>query len=88
MRKRPTFNDEFLPCFNRDNVTLVVVSEARGVERISDEGVIANGVEYEVDCIIYASGFEVTSEFSRRIGIPVIEGRDGQSIYEYWKDGY
>jgi cyclohexanone monooxygenase len=88
MCKRPTFNDEFLACFNRDNVTLVDVSEARGVERITEKGVVANGVEYEVDCIIYASGFEVTSEFSRRIGIPVIEGRDGHSIYEYWKDGY
>ncbi|MCC6920510.1 MAG: NAD(P)/FAD-dependent oxidoreductase [Alphaproteobacteria bacterium] len=88
MCKRPTFNDEFLPAFNRPNVTLVDVSEAKGVERITEKGVVANGVEYEVDCIIYASGFEVTSEFSRRIGIPVIEGRGGQSLYEYWKDGF
>ena len=62
MCKRPTFNDEFLPCFNRDNVTLVDVSEAKGVERITPTGVVANGEEYEVDCIIYASGFEISSD--------------------------
>src|SRR4051794_18348708 len=56
--KRPTFNDEYLPCFNRDNVTLVDVSESKGVERITRSGVVANGVEHAVDCIIYASGFE------------------------------
>ena len=43
MCKRPTFNDEFLPCFNQDNVTLVDVSEAKGVERITPTGVVANG---------------------------------------------
>jgi cyclohexanone monooxygenase len=88
MCKRPTFNDEFLPAFNRDNVTLVDVSESKGVDRITEKGVVANGREYEVDCIIYASGFEVTSEFSRRLGIPVIEGRGGQSLYEYWAEGF
>ena len=59
--KRPTFNDEYLPTFNRPNVTLVDVSEAQGVERITKAGVVANGVEYPVDCIIYASGFEITT---------------------------
>ena len=59
--KRPTFNDEYLPTFNRPNVTLIDVSEAKGVERITPKGVVANGVEYEVDCIIYATGFEIGS---------------------------
>src|SRR5258706_9675251 len=85
--KRPTFNDDFLPTFNRPNVTLVDVSEARGVERITKGGVVANGAEYPVDCIIYASGFEISTAFRRRIGFE-IWGRDGLSIYDYYKDGF
>jgi cyclohexanone monooxygenase len=85
--KRPTFNDEFLPTFNRPNVTLVDVSAARGVERITRTGVVANGVEYPVDCIIYASGFEISTAFKRRIGFE-INGRDGLSLYDYYKDGF
>jgi cyclohexanone monooxygenase len=85
--KRPTFNDEYLPTFNRPNVTLVDVSEAQGVERITPKGLVANGVEYEVDCIIYASGFEITTGLRRRVGFEII-GRDGLSIYDYYKDGF
>jgi len=86
MCKRPTFNDEFLACFNQDNVTLVDVSGAKGVERITPRGVVANGVEYEVDCIIYATGFEISSDFRRRLGIEV-NGRDGLSLFDHWADG-
>jgi cyclohexanone monooxygenase len=86
MCKRPTFNDEFLPCFNQENVTLVDVSDAKGVERITPTGVVANGVEYDVDCIIYASGFEISGEFRRRLGIE-INGRDGVSLFDRWADG-
>ena len=85
--KRPTFNDEYLPTFNRPNVTLVDVSEAQGVERITKDGIVANGVEYPVDCIIYASGFEITTGLRRRVGFD-ITGRDGLSIYDYYKDGF
>ncbi len=49
---------------------------------------VANGVEYEVDCIIYASGFEITTEISRRYSIDAIEGRDGVSLFDHWRDGY
>lgn len=86
MCKRPTFNDEYLPTFNRPNVTLVDVSESKGVERITKKGLVVNGVEYEVDCIIYASGFEITSDFQRRIGIPIF-GRRGKSLYDHWRTG-
>lgn len=76
MCKRPTFNDEYLECFNRPNVTLVDVSESKGVERITERGVVANGHEYEVDLIVYASGFETSPDLRRRAGVDVI-GRDG-----------
>ena len=86
MCKRPTFNDEFLPAFNRPTVTLVDVSESKGVERITPKGVVANGVEYEVDCIIYATGFEISANFQRRLGLEV-NGRDGLSLFDHWSEG-
>ncbi|QNE32931.1 NAD(P)/FAD-dependent oxidoreductase [Sphingomonas sp. NBWT7] len=85
--KRPTFNDEYLPTFNRPNVKLVDVSESKGVERITPKGLVANGREYEVDCIVYASGFEITTSFKRRVGFD-IKGRGGQKLHDYWADGY
>ncbi|MDR3660170.1 MAG: NAD(P)/FAD-dependent oxidoreductase [Mycobacterium sp.] len=88
MCKRPCSNDEYLPTFNRTNVTLVDVSECKGVEQVTEKGLVANGVEYEVDCIIWASGFEITTEISRRYAIDVIEGRDGLSLFDHWRDGY
>lgn len=86
--KRPCFNDDYLPTFNRPNVTLVDVSDTRGIERITETGIVANGEEYEVDCIIYASGFESTTDLRRRYGIDAIEGRDGLSIYDHWANGF
>jgi cyclohexanone monooxygenase len=86
--KRPCFNDDYLPTFNRPNVTLVDVSASKGVERITEKGLVVGGVEYEVDLIVYASGFEVTTDSKRRYGIEVIEGRDGLSLYDHWATGY
>jgi cyclohexanone monooxygenase len=86
--KRPCSNDEYLPTFNRPNVTLVDVSACKGVERATETGLVANGVEYEVDCIVYASGFEISTEISRRYAIDAIEGRDGLSLFDHWRDAY
>jgi len=86
--KRPCFSDEYLPTFNRPNVTLVDVSDTKGVERITARGIIAHGVEHEVDCIIFASGFEITTELDRRLGIQPFADRDGQSLYDHWAKGY
>jgi len=85
--KRPTFNDEYLATFNLPNVELVDVSGTKGVERITESAVVANGVAYEVDCIIYATGFEITTSAHRRVDFDTI-GRNGQSLYEHWRDGF
>ena len=85
--KRPTFNDEYLDTFNLDNVELIDVSDSRGVERITETGVVANGIEYEVDCIVYATGFEITTSAHRRVDFDTI-GRNGQSLYDHWADGF
>ena len=86
--KRPCSNDEYLPTFNRPNVTLVDVSECKGVERATEKGLVANGVEYEIDCIVYASGFEISTEISRRYAMETIEGREGLSLFDHWRDSY
>src|ERR1044072_234744 len=74
--KRPTFNDDYLPTFNRPNVTLVDTVEAGGVERITPDGLVANGVEYKVDCIIFSTGFQANSTFRKRFDFEIV-GRDG-----------
>jgi cation diffusion facilitator CzcD-associated flavoprotein CzcO len=83
--KRPCFHDEYLAAFNRPNVHLVD-TEGRGVERITEKGIVANGVEYELDCIVYATGFEVGTSYTRRAGYELF-GRGGQTLSEKWADG-
>ena len=85
--KRPTFNDEYLATFSRDNVEVIDVSESKGVERITENAVVANGKAYEVDCIIYATGFEITTSAHRRVDFDTV-GRDGESLYDHWGDGF
>ena len=63
--KRPCFHDEYLQTYNLDNVALVD-TQGKGVERITEKGVVANRGEYEVDCIIYASGLEVGTHAHRQ----------------------
>ena len=83
--KRPCFHDEYLEAFNRPNVTLVD-TQGKGVERITEKGIVANGVEFELDCIVYATGFEVGTSYTRRAGYDLI-GRDGITLTEKWFDG-
>ena len=83
--KRPCFHDEYLQTFTRPNVTLVD-TVGQGVDCITERGIVANGVEYELDCIIYATGFEVGTEYSRRAGYEII-GRDGITLTEKWAEG-
>jgi len=77
--KRPTFHDEFLPTFNLPHVHLVDTAP-RGVQRINEKGVVHDGVEYALDVLIYATGFEwmATSTFN------MIRGRDGRTLREKW----
>ncbi len=84
--KRPTFNDDYLPTFNRPNVTLVD-TDGRGVDRVTETGLVFDGVEYPVDCIIFATGFEVGTAYTRRAGFEV-HGRDGLTLSEKWSDGF
>ena len=78
--KRPTFHDEYLPTFNLPHVHLVDTAPL-GVRRITERGVEHDGVEYPLDVLIYATGFQwmATSTFN------MIVGRDGRTLSEKWK---
>jgi cation diffusion facilitator CzcD-associated flavoprotein CzcO len=83
--KRPCFHDEYLQSYNNPN-THLIDTDGRGVERIDETGVWVNGVHYEIDCLIIASGFEVGTSYTRRSGYDVA-GRDGQLLSDYWAEG-
>lgn len=83
--KRPCFHDEFLDAFNMPNVELIACPA--GIDHISHEGLVIDGREYPVDCIVFGSGFE--GEFTplpRRAGHDII-GRGGVSLAEKWSGG-
>jgi cation diffusion facilitator CzcD-associated flavoprotein CzcO len=83
--KRPCFHDEYLPTYNRPNVELVD-TKGKGVEALTARGVVANGKEYELDCLIFATGFEVGTTYTRRAGYDIV-GRGGVTLSERWADG-
>jgi cation diffusion facilitator CzcD-associated flavoprotein CzcO len=83
--KRPCFHDAYLQSFNRTGVRLVD-TDGKGVERITHDSVVAGGVAYPVDCIVYASGFEVGAGFVERMGFEVI-GRGGRTLSRSWEEG-
>ena len=83
--KRPCFHDEYLQTYNRPNVHLVDTG-GKGVERIDATGVWVAGVRYEIDCLIFASGFEFATDYSRRAGFETI-GRGGRTLSAHWADG-
>ena len=83
--KRPCFHDEYLQTFNRSNVHLID-TDGRGVDRITERGVVAAGVEYPLDCLIFATGFEVGTDYTRRAGYDVT-GSGGVKLSEHWAGG-
>ena len=83
--KRPCFHDEYLPAFNRANVHLVD-TDGKGIHEVGENGPIFNGVEYPVDLLIYASGYEVTSDYHHRLGFDP-KGRGGIPLSKAWGTG-
>ena len=83
--KRPCFHDKYLQAFNRPNVHLVD-TDGHGVDRITPNGVVAGGKHYEIDCLIFATGFEVGTDYTRRCGYDLV-GPGGQHLSEHWAGG-
>lgn len=83
--KRPCFHDEYLQSYNLPSVKLVD-TDGKGVERITPDAVVVDGVDYKVDCIIYASGFEVGTSHTGRMGFNPT-GSDGRKLSKHWDGG-
>jgi cyclohexanone monooxygenase len=83
--KRPCFHDDYLATFNRPSVKLVD-TQGKGVERITREGAVVAGREYKLDCLIFATGFEVGTSYARRAGYHV-HGVAGRTLEEKWATG-
>jgi len=83
--KRPLFSDDFLESLNKPNVK-VVDTDGVGVTKIDETSVYANGKAYEVDCIIFATGFDVAAA-AHKVGGYELVGRDGLTVDEKWKNG-
>ena len=83
--KRVCFHDDYLSAFNRPNVHLVD-TEGRGVDEITRRGPVVDGIEYPIDLLIYASGFEVTTDLHHRLGFDP-KGVDGVALSERWAQG-
>ncbi|OBB27370.1 flavin-containing monooxygenase [Mycolicibacterium elephantis] len=81
--KRPGFNDEYLQAFNKTNVHLMD-TDGRGPDAITETGILVDGREYEVDIIVYATGFEAVVTPDRSGGFDVI-GCDGLTLAQAWK---
>ncbi|MGK0400970.1 MAG: cation diffusion facilitator CzcD-associated flavoprotein CzcO [Candidatus Azotimanducaceae bacterium] len=82
MCKRPCFHNEYLPSFNLPNVHLVD-TQGQGITEISPKGPVFEGREYDLDLLVYATGFEV-----QQTGIyNDIVGEDGVNLQDKYKDG-
>ncbi|MFJ7996494.1 flavin-containing monooxygenase [Streptomyces sp. NPDC096310] len=81
--KRPTFSDKYYPAFNRGNVTLVDTADTHGIERVTENGVVVGDTTYELDCLIFATGFSVGTSGIHSGKLPV-HGRDGTQLLHAW----
>jgi cation diffusion facilitator CzcD-associated flavoprotein CzcO len=86
--KRPCFNDDYLPAFNRDNVTLID-TQGRGLQGFTERGFLHEGREYPIDCVIFATGFDFGNAYgatAQQKGHPIL-GRGGVSLAAEWEKG-
>lgn len=83
--KRPGFHDEYLDTFNRPNVTLVD-TDGRGLEAVYEHGVVVGGRRWELDCLVFATGFDTETSYVHRIGFDVV-GRDDLTLSRKWGAG-
>ena len=81
--KRPTFSDRYYPAFNRPDVTLVDTADTHGIERVTPQGVVVGDTTYELDCLIFATGFSVGTSGIHSGTLPV-HGRGGTQLLRVW----
>ncbi len=84
--KRPCFHDSYLDSFNRENVHLIDTS-GKGVDKITEDAIVVDDQSYPLDCIIYATGYEVGTAFESRCNLKMF-GRNGVSLTETWGNSH
>ena len=83
--KRPLFHDGYYECFNQENVSLID-TEGKNLDRITETSLEFRGQSFDIDCIIYASGFEAAAPSNRSGGFS-LTGKYGTTIEDYWQNG-
>lgn len=82
--KRPCFHDDYLPAFNRDNVTLID-TDGKGLDGLTSDSLLVGKQSYPVDVIIFATGFRAPfTGTPAEKGNMTITGRDGVSMSQEW----
>jgi cyclohexanone monooxygenase len=83
--KRPGFSDDYLPSFDRENVAIVDTAES-GIDRMTEHGIVVDGVEHKLDCLVFATGFELGTTWAHQAGYDIVS-RNGARLSEKWVDG-
>ncbi|MFJ4166882.1 flavin-containing monooxygenase [Microbacterium sp. NPDC089698] len=83
MCKRPTFSDHYLQAFNRPNVTLVDTADFGGITAMTETGIVVGETEYDVDCVIFATGFDTGVSGVVSGTLPVF-GVSGIQLLDTW----
>ena len=81
--KRPVIDSHYFETFNRDNVTLVDL-RGNGIEQITETGIKTARGHYELDVIVFATGFDALTGALARIDI---HGRGGRALRDAWAHG-
>lgn len=85
--KRPCFHDEYLPAFNQPNVHLID-TDGKGIDRIDESGIVANNAHYDLDILIWGTGFQSPGVGSAAARADIaLKGRNGLSLDEHYKKG-
>ena len=81
--KRQVFDSSYYAAFNQENVTLVDLRNG-GINRITATGIETDHESFDIDILVYATGFDAMTGALKRIDI---RGRDGQRLIDKWEDG-
>ncbi|MGG2201083.1 flavin-containing monooxygenase [Paenibacillus validus] len=81
--KRPVIDTNYFETYNRENVTLVDVRQA-AIQEITPKGLQTSDMEYELDILVFATGYDAMTGPLFKIDI---RGRDGAALKEKWAEG-
>ncbi len=81
--RRPLCDDGYFATFNCDNVSLVDL-QVEPIQEITPKGILTSAREYELDVLVFATGFDAVTGNYVKIDI---RGRNGQKLRDEWSEG-